>query len=110
VFILAVVGSYAAASSFFDVWVMLIAGISGYFLLRFGFGPAPLIMGLILGSIIEENFSKAMIIHDNSILSMLERPIVLLFFVLTVISLISPIYSALRSRRKDKLLAVSEGE
>jgi len=111
VFILAVVGSYAAASSFFDVYVMLAAGILGYFMLRFGFGPAPLIMGLILGSIIEENFSKAMIIHDNSVLSMLERPIVLLFFVLTVISLFSPIYSALRSRRKEKALqAVTEGE
>lgn len=111
VFILAVIGSYAAASSFFDVWVMLTAGILGYFLLRFGFSPAPLIMGLILGSIIEENFSKAMIIHDNSLLSMLERPIVLLFFILTVISLISPIYSALRARRKEKVLqVVSEGE
>ncbi len=111
VFILAVVGSYAAASSFFDVWVMLTAGILGYFMLRFGFGPAPLIMGLILGTIIEENFSKAMIIHDNSILSMLERPIVLLFFVLTAISLISPVYSALRARRKEKTLqAVTEGE
>lgn len=111
VFILAMIGSYAAASSFFDVWVMLISGILGYFLLRFGFGPAPLIMGLILGPIIEENFSKAMIIHDNSVLSMLERPIVLLFFVLTVISVISPVYSALRERGKEKkLLAVSEGE
>lgn len=92
-------------------WVILTAGILGYFMLRFGFGPAPLIMGLILGTIIEENFSKAMIIHDNSILSMLERPIVLLFFVLTVISLISPVYSALRARRKEKALqAVTEGE
>lgn len=111
VFILAMIGSYAAASSFFDVWVMLISGILGYFLLRFGFGPAPLIMGLILGPIIEENFSKAMIIHDNSVLSMLERPIVLLFFVLTAISVVGPVYSALRARGKEKkLLAVSEGE
>ncbi|MDJ0945765.1 MAG: tripartite tricarboxylate transporter permease [Kiloniellales bacterium] len=111
VFILAMIGSYAAASSFFDVWVMLISGILGYFMLRFGFSPAPLIMGLILGTIIEENFSKAMIIHDNSILSMLERPLVLLFFVFTFVSLVSPVYSALRARRREKkLLAVIEGE
>jgi putative tricarboxylic transport membrane protein len=111
VFILAMIGSYAAASSFFDVWVMLISGILGYFMLRFGFSPAPLIMGLILGTIIEENFSKAMIIHDNSILSMLERPLVLLFFIFTAISLVGPVYSALRARRRDKkLLAVIEGE
>jgi putative tricarboxylic transport membrane protein len=111
VFILAMIGAYAGSSSFFDVWIMLISGLVGYFLLRFGFGPAPLIMGLILGPIIEDNFSKAMIIHDNSLLSMLERPIVLLFMVFTAISLISPVYAALRARQRQKqLLAVSEGE
>ncbi|MEO1328761.1 MAG: tripartite tricarboxylate transporter permease [Pseudomonadota bacterium] len=111
VLIFSIIGSYAAASSFFDVWVMLISGIVGYFMLRFGFSPAPLIMGLVLGPIVEENFSKSMIIHDNSVLSMLERPVVLLFVALTILSLAGPIYSALKARReKKRLLATAEGE
>jgi len=90
---------------------LLIPCTAGYFPLRLGFAPAPLIMGLILASIIEENFSKAIIVHDNSILSMLERPVVLLSFVLTAISRVSPIYSALKPRRRDKrLLAVGGDE
>jgi putative tricarboxylic transport membrane protein len=90
VLVFAIVGSYAASSSFFDVWVMLISGIVGFFMLRFGFGPAPLIMGMILGRIVEETFSQSMIIHDNSVLAMAERPIVLFFFVLTLVSLAGP--------------------
>ena len=110
VLIFAIIGSYAAASSFFDIWIMAVSGIVGYFMLRFGFGPAPLIMGLVLGPIVEENFSKAMIVHDNSVLSMLERPLVLLFFAMTVLSLAGPVKSALRAQRdRKKLLATQEG-
>ena len=111
VLVFAIIGSYAAASSFFDVWVMMISGIVGYFMLRFGFGPAPFIMGIVLGPIVEENFSKAMIVHDNSLLSMMERPIVLLFLVMTFLSLAGPVVSRARARRNEKrLLATQEGE
>ncbi|MGI9426755.1 MAG: tripartite tricarboxylate transporter permease, partial [Hyphomicrobiaceae bacterium] len=90
VLVFAIIGSYAASSSFFDVWIMLISGIVGFFMLRFGFGPAPLIMGMILGKIVEETFSQSMIIYDNNFLAMVERPIVLLFFALTLLSLVGP--------------------
>lgn len=111
VLVFAIIGSYAASSSFFDVWVMMISGVVGYFMLRFGFGPAPFIMGLVLGPIVEENFSKAMIVHDNNFFSMLERPIVLLFIALTFVSLAGPVFSRLRARRnRRKLLATQEGE
>ncbi|MBX2855769.1 MAG: tripartite tricarboxylate transporter permease [Rhodobacteraceae bacterium] len=111
VLVFSIIGSYSAASSFFDVWVMVVAGIVGYFMLRFGFGPAPLIMGLVLGPIVEENFSKAMIVHDNSFLSMLERPIVLLFFALTIFSLAGPVIKAIRAQSdRKRLLATQQGE
>ena len=90
VLVFATIGSYAASSSFFDVWVMLVSGIIGFFMLRYGFGPAPLIMGMILGKIVEETFSQSMIIYDNKFLAMAGRPIVLLFFALTLLSLVGP--------------------
>jgi putative tricarboxylic transport membrane protein len=110
VLVFSIIGAYAASSSFFDVWVMAVSGIVGYFMLRFGFGPAPLIMGLVLGPIVEENFSKAMIVHDNSFISMLERPIVLLFVLLTLASLAGPVISSMRARRSNRLVATREGE
>ena len=101
VFIFSMIGSYAHGQSVFDVWVMLGSGLVGYLMLRHGFGPAPLVMGLILGQLVEENLSQAMIILDNNPLRMLESPIVVSFLILTIISLFwTPIISLL-SRAKN---------
>jgi putative tricarboxylic transport membrane protein len=72
---------------------MLVSGFVGFLMLRHGFGPAPLVMGLILGSILEERFSQAMIMFDNNWLRFFESPIVDLFFALTLIGLFWPILS-----------------
>ena len=77
------IGSYSFSSSMFDVWVMLTFGVIGYFMSRHGFSAAPLVMGLILGKLVEESFSQSMIIHDNNFFALLfESPIVVFFFVL----------------------------
>lgn len=87
VFIFSMVGAYSASSSVFDVWVMLTAGIVGFIMLRHGFGPAPFVMGLILGKMVEETLSQSMIIYDNNWLLFFERPFVNLFFAMTILGL-----------------------
>lgn len=87
VFVFSMVGAYSFSSSVFDIWVMLIAGILGFLMNRHGFGPAPLVMGLILGKLVEESLSQSMILFDNNWLRFFDSPIVLLFFVLTVLGL-----------------------
>ena len=99
VFVFSLVGSYAFASSIFDVWTMLIAGILGFVIARHGFGAAPLVMGLILGGLVEENLSRSMIIYDNNWLRFFESWIVDLFFALTVLSLSWPLIMKMRERR-----------
>jgi putative tricarboxylic transport membrane protein len=100
VFVFSLIGAYANSSSIFDVWVMLIAGIVGFMMLRHGFGPAPLVMGLILGGLVEETFSQSMIILDSQWWRFFESPIVNLFFGFTVLSLGWPVVSKLLARRK----------
>jgi putative tricarboxylic transport membrane protein len=87
VFIFSTVGAYAYQQTIFDVWVMLIAGFVGFLALRHGFGPAPFVMGLVLGVLVEESWSQAMIIFDGDWLRFFESPIVNLFFALTFLSL-----------------------
>lgn len=53
-------GSFAVNNNFFDVYVMLVLGIVGYFFLKIGILPAPAVLGLILGRIAEENFLLGM--------------------------------------------------
>ncbi len=87
VFVFSLVGAYSGSSSVFDVWVMLIAGVVGFVMLRQGFGPAPFVMGLILGKLVEESLSQSMIIFDNNWFRFFERPFVIVFFVLTILGL-----------------------
>lgn len=87
VLVFSVVGTYSLNQSPFDVYVMLIAGLLAFLMLRHGFGPAPFVMGLILGKLVEEKWSQAMVIYDNNMLLFLERPIVVLFLILAMIGL-----------------------
>ena len=99
VFVFSMVGAYSAASSLADVWIMLIAGFAGFVMQRHGFGAAPLVMGLILGRLVEESLSQSMILFDNNWLRFFESPICLLFFALTLLGLCwSPLVSALQRR------------
>ncbi len=100
VFVFSLIGSYAFASAIFDVWVMLVAGLVGFVMLRHGFGPAPLVMGLILGGLVEESLSQSMIMYDNNWLRLLESPIVVFFLVLTLLSLFWPLLQQLVRRMR----------
>jgi len=99
VFVFALVGSYSYGASLMDVWVMLIAGFIGFLMLRHSFAPAPLVMGLILGKLVEESFSQSMILLDNQWWRLFESPIVDFFFILTVLSLSWPLISLRFGRR-----------
>jgi putative tricarboxylic transport membrane protein len=99
VFVFSMIGAYSGSSSFIDVWVMMGFGIIGFFMNRHGFSAAPLVMGLILGAMVEETFSQSMIIYDNNFMMMFESKIVILFFALTVVSLTSPFWSLLRGKK-----------
>ena len=90
VFVFSMIGAYAGAASIFDVWVMIVSGLVGFIMLRHSFGLAPLVMGLILGRLVEESFSQSMIMYDNQFLRLFESPIVAGFFIMTACSLLWP--------------------
>ena len=91
------VGAYGIEQSMVDVWIMLIAGFLGFILKRHGFGPAPIIMGLVLGGLVETSLAQSMILFNQEWGGFLTRPIALLFFVLATASLtITPFRSIIR--------------
>jgi len=102
VIILACVGAYALEQSMVDVWIMVIAALLGFVLKRYGLSAAPIIMGLILGALVEGSLKQSLIIFDHSWWGFFERPIVLVFFALTAISIAAPFVGrALARRRRD---------
>ena len=102
VLIFSLIGSYSYSSAFFDVWVMLLSGIIGYFALRNGFSPAPLVMGLILGGMLEETFTQSMVIYDSNFFKFFDSGVFVFFFILTIISLSTPFWGNIRRLYKKK--------
>lgn len=70
-----IVGSYAANNAMFDIGVMLVLGVLAYVMEENEFPMAPLILGMILGPIIEENFMKSLIKADGDMGMFFDRPL-----------------------------------
>jgi TctA family transporter len=98
IIIFSVVGSYALRSSIFDVRVMLFFGILGYLMELCKIPLPPLILGLILGPMIEDNLRVGLVKSDGSFLPFFTRPISLsLFILLLLVFLGEPIVGLIRS-------------
>jgi putative tricarboxylic transport membrane protein len=75
IFVLCVVGSFAIAGRMFDVYIMLIFGLIGFGLRHFGYPMAPLVLGIVLGDLLEKNLRRALILSDGDISPFFTRPI-----------------------------------
>jgi TctA family transporter len=70
-----IVGSFAINNSLFGVVLMLVFGVAAFIMEENGFPVAPAILGMVLGSMLEENFISSMIKSDGRLLAFFERPI-----------------------------------
>ncbi|MEM7528576.1 MAG: tripartite tricarboxylate transporter permease [Pseudomonadota bacterium] len=107
VFTFSIVGAYALDQSMLDVFIALVSGVIGYFMRRFGYSVVPLAIGLILGGMLEKRLGQSLIMLDNQWWLMLERPLTLLFFVLTLLALFGPLLWRLFAQR-DPMVSTGE--
>ena len=87
---ISVVGSYGFNNSIVDVWVMFGFGLLGYILKKLDFPVTPIILALVLGGILEENFRRALIISGGSYSIFITHPISAGLLVVAALSLFSP--------------------
>jgi TctA family transporter len=78
------IGVYSINNSAFDVGVVMLFGIVGYLMRLLGLQPAPLLLGFVLGPLIEENLRRALLISRGDFLVFVERPISAGFIVVTL--------------------------
>ena len=98
IFAVSVCGTYSLSQSLLDVWIMLLFGVIGFFMKRYGFSVVPVIIGLILGELVEGTLRQSLVIFDGNWLMFLTRPIALSFFILSFIALLFPLIK----RKKNK--------
>lgn len=75
IFVLCAVGSFAIAGRLFDVYVMLAFGLIGFALRHYGYPMAPLVLGIVLGDLLEKNLRRALILSDGDLTPFFTRPI-----------------------------------
>jgi len=94
------IGVYSVNNNAVDVLLTLGFGVMGFFLNRHGFPSAPLLLGFVLGPLIEENFRRALVLSDSNLATFVQRPISLVFLLLTAILLV---YSFWRKNSTNNL-------
>ncbi len=104
------IGVYSVNNSVFDIGVVLIAGIVGYVLRVFDFEPAPLIIGFILGPMMEENLRRAMVLSRGDPLVLVQSPISATVLAVTVGLLGWALLSWARNRQSGETVAAIGGE
>lgn len=84
ILLMAIVGAYAANNTFFDVIVMLAFGVFAFLMEENGFPIAPILLGIILGPMIEDNFVSSMIKSDGNLIGLVDRPIAIVLAIATL--------------------------
>jgi putative tricarboxylic transport membrane protein len=97
-----VVGSYVVQNSTFDIFILLFFGVIGYFMRKVKLPPAPVILGFVLGPIVEENLRRSLILSDGNVLRFFMRPISCSLITATILLLFSPYIFKILTGRKIK--------
>jgi putative tricarboxylic transport membrane protein len=99
------IGVYSINNSAFDVYLSVGFGIVGYLLLKLGFEPTPLLLGFILGPMMEENLKRAMILSGGSLEPFVTRPISAGLLILTLAMLLLMALPSFKRTRETALNA-----
>lgn len=101
ILVLSLVGAYAVGNNFFAVWVVFFAGVLGYFMKRYDFPAAPLVLGLVLGPMLERTLVQTSSMGHGNLMIVFERPLSAFFMVVAILAFIGPpILTTLKGRRE----------
>jgi putative tricarboxylic transport membrane protein len=89
VFVLCVVGSFALQARLFDVGIMIVFGILGFILREMEYPMAPMVLGIILGDMLDKNLRRALVLSNGSLTPFFTRPICLGIFLITLFVIVS---------------------
>ncbi|UXN69504.1 tripartite tricarboxylate transporter permease [Devosia neptuniae] len=97
----ACIGCFSINQNIYDVFAIGFFGVVGYVLIRFGCEPAPLLLGFVLGPLLEEHLRRAMIISRGDPMVFLERPISATLLGLALLAVVIAVLPSIRRKRKE---------
>ncbi|MCD6043163.1 MAG: hypothetical protein K0R40_2766 [Burkholderiales bacterium] len=99
------IGVFSLSNNPWDVLIMAIFGILGYVCVKLECEPAPMILGFILGPLMEENLRRAMLLSRGDPMTFVTKPISAGFIIASVILLVIVALPALRKKREEVFAA-----
>jgi len=96
-----VIGIYSLSNSSFDIYIAVLFGLLGYVFVKLACEPAPLMLGFILGPMMEENLRRAMLLSRGDATVFFTHPISLGLLVTAAILLLVVVSPAIRKKRED---------
>jgi putative tricarboxylic transport membrane protein len=94
-----VIGGYSVSNSIFDLYLMMLFSVIGYFMKKFGYEPAPMVLAFVLGPMLELNLRKALILSHGELSTFVTRPISLGCLLIAAALLTSALLPMLRKKR-----------
>ena len=88
VFVLCVIGTYALSQRMFDIWVMVFFGLVGFVLRQMKYPMAPLVLGIILGDLLDKSLRRGLTLSDGDLLPFFTRPVSAAFVAVIAISIL----------------------
>ena len=95
------IGIYSVNNSSFEIYLTAVFGVAGFLWLKLGFSPAPMLLGFVLGPMMEEHLRRAMLMSKGNPSVFFTRPISLGFIIATIAILVIIVLPAVRSRRGE---------
>jgi TctA family transporter len=99
IMVFSVLGVYSVNNSSFDVYLAALFAVLGFVWIRLGCSPAPMLLGFVLGPMLEENLRRALVVSRGDPSVFVTRPISLVFVAATVLILVAAAAPAVRRRR-----------
>ncbi len=100
---IAVIGSFAVSGSMFDVAACIGFGVVGWIFKRYGFPVAPVVLGIVLGKMVEENFRRAVMMDGYSVF--FTDKLACIVLIISFLSFVWPLYKSWKQHRADQLKA-----
>jgi len=100
--VLCIVGAFAANNRLWDVGLMLVCGVAGYWMKKLDYSPAALVAALVLGPLAENSFRQALQISDGRLAVFVDRPIAGVLMACVALVALAPIARSIITRRSDR--------
>jgi putative tricarboxylic transport membrane protein len=108
IFLFCLIGAYTVGNNIQDLYIMILFGLLGYLMKKYGYEPAPLVLAFVLAPMFENAFRQSLIMSDSNPIIFFTHPIAAFFIILSFLLLVSPLILTVFGRKRLGLLVKEE--